>query len=168
MAAMDARAHLLASLDRAYDGRSWHGPNLKGSLRGLIPAVAFFRPGPERHSVYDLVLHAAYWKYVVRRRLTGEKRGSFALAGSNFFLAPPGASAREVAAAKSLLEREHRALREVVEELPEGAFSARIGRWTAEAVISGAAAHDLYHAGQIQLLKRLASPRPQRPAQLRG
>jgi hypothetical protein len=154
---MDLRAHLLATLARAYDDRSWHGPNLKGSLRGLTPAVAFFRPDPERHSVYDLVLHAAYWKYVVRRRLTGEKRGSFALAGSNFFLAPPGASARETAAAKFLLEREHRALREVVEDLPEGAFRARIGRWTAEAMISGVAAHDLYHAGQIQLLKRLFS-----------
>lgn len=50
-------------------------------------------------------------------------------------------------AARSLLEREHRALRELVEELPEHAFAARFGRWTGEAVISGSAAHDLYHAG---------------------
>jgi DinB superfamily len=154
---MDLRAHLLSTLDRAYDGRSWHGPNLKRALRGLTPAIAFFRPGPERHSVYDLALHAAYWKYVVRRRLSGEKRGSFALPGSNFFLAPPRLSAKEMAAAQSLLEREHRALRELVEELPEREFSARFGRWTGEAVIAGAAAHDLYHAGQIQLLRKLAA-----------
>jgi hypothetical protein len=57
-------------------------------------------------------------------------------------------------AAWSLLEREHRAL---VEELPEHAFAARFGRWTGEAVISGAAAHDLYDAGQIQLLRKLAA-----------
>ena len=152
---MDLRAHLLAALDRAYDVKSWHGPNLKGSLRGVSPAVAFFRPGPERHSIYDFILHAAYWKYVVRRRLTGVKRGSFAIEGSNFFLAPPRSTAKEVAAAKLLLEREHRELREVVEDLPEAAFRARIGRWTSEAMISGVAAHDLYHAGQIQLLKRL-------------
>jgi uncharacterized damage-inducible protein DinB len=154
---MDLRAHLLATLDRAYDGRSWHGPNLKRALRGLTPLIAFFRPGPERHSVYDLALHAAYWKYVVRRRLSGEKRGSFALPGSNFFLAPPRASTKELDAAQSLLEREHRALRELVEELPESAFSARFGRWTGEAMLSGAAAHDLYHAGQIQLLRKLAA-----------
>ena len=154
---MELRAHLLASLDRAYDGRSWHGPNLKRALRGLTPAVAFFRPGPERHAIYDLALHAAYWKYVVRRRLSGEKRGSFALAGSNFFFAPSRPSAKELAAAQSLLEREHRALRELVEELPERVFSARFGRWTGEAMISGAAAHDLYHAGQIQLLRKLFS-----------
>jgi hypothetical protein len=153
---MDLRAHLLANLDRAYDGRSWHGPNLKRALRGLTPAVAFFRPGPGRHSVYDLALHAAYWKYVVRRRLSGERRGSFALPGSNFFLAPPRPSAKEMAAAKSLLEREHRALRELVDELPAREFSARFGRWTGEAVVAGVAAHDLYHAGQIQLLRKLA------------
>ena len=154
---MDLRSHLLASLDRAYDGRSWHGPNLKRALRGLTPAVAFFRPGTERHSVYDLALHAAYWKYVARRRLSGEKRGSFPIPGSNFFLAPPRSSAKELAAAQSILEIEHRALRELVEELPERVFTARFGRWTGEAVIAGVAAHDLYHAGQIQLLRKLAA-----------
>jgi hypothetical protein len=156
---LELRAHLLASLDRAYDGRSWHGPNLKRALRGLTPAVAFFRPGPERHSAYDLALHTAYWKYVVRRRLSGEKRGSFPIPGSNFFLAPPRPSAKELAAALSLLEREHRALRALVEELPERAFAARFGKWTGEAMISGAAAHDLYHAGQIQLVRKLAEGR---------
>jgi hypothetical protein len=156
---MDLRAHLLATLDRAYDRPSWHGPNLKASLRGLSPAAAFFRPGPKRNSIYDLVLHAAYWKYTVRRRLTGVKRGSFALEGSNFFASPPRKSAREVADAKSLLESEHRSLRDVVENLPESAFGERLGRRTVEAVISGVAAHDLYHAGQIQLLKRLHAER---------
>lgn len=156
---MNLRAHLLATLDRGYDGRSWHGPTLKRALRGLTPAVAFFRPGPERHSAYDLALHAAYWKYAVRRRLSGERRGAFAIPGSNFFLAPPRASAKELAAAMSILEKEHRALRELVEELPESVFSARFGRWTGEALISGAAAHDLYHAGQIQLLRKLSAGR---------
>lgn len=149
-------------MDRAYDGRSWHGPNLKRALRGLTPAVAFFRPGPERHSVYDLALHAAYWKYVVRRRLSGEKRGSFALSGSNFFLAPARSSPKEIDAARSLLEREHCALHELVEELPERVFAVRFGRWTGEAMLSGAAAHDLYHAGQIQLLKKLFAEMPKR------
>ena len=85
--------------------------------------------------------------------------GRSPLEGSNFFLGPPRPTAREVAAAKLLLEREHRELREVVEGLPEAAFQTRIGRWTAEAMISGVAAHDLYHAGQIQLLKRLHAER---------
>src|ERR1017187_6958883 len=156
---MDLRAHLLAALDRAYDLKSWHGPNLKRSLRVVSPDMVFFRAGQDRYSIYDLVLHAAYWKYTVRRRLTGGERGSFAVEGSNFFPAPPRSTAKEVAVAKLLLEREHRELREVVEGLPEAAFHARIGRWTAEAMIAGVAAHDIYHAGQIQFLKRLYAER---------
>ncbi len=159
---MDTREQLLTSLRRAFDGRSWHGPNLRGALRGLTPEVAFFRPGPGRHSVYDLVLHTAYWKYVARRRLTGEKRGSFPFEGSNFFAEPRPKDARAVKAALVQLDSEHAALRDLVEALPEAAFAARHGQWTAEEMIAGVAAHDLYHAGQIQLVKRFHEKRKKR------
>lgn len=58
---------LLALLDEAYDHRSWHGTNLRGALRGLPSAVAAWRPEPMRHNIWELVVHAAYWKYAVRR-----------------------------------------------------------------------------------------------------
>jgi uncharacterized damage-inducible protein DinB len=159
---MNTREQLLVLLRRAYDGRSWHGPNLRGALRGLTPDVAFFRPAPGRHSVYDLVLHAAYWKYVARRRLTGEKRGSFPFKGSNFFPEPKERKARSLQAAVAVLSSEHAALRTVVESFPEAAFADRHGRWTAEEMIAGVAAHDLYHAGQIQLVKKFFAERGRR------
>jgi hypothetical protein len=150
---------LLAWLDEAYDRRSWHGTNLQGSLRGLSRAVARWRPRPDRHNIWELVVHAAYWKYAVRRRLTGGKRGSFALTGSNWWTRPDGddsdaAWRRDV----RLLANEHRALRAAVERWPAAdlARQAPGSRFTYGALIRGAAAHDLYHAGQIQLLKRLA------------
>jgi uncharacterized damage-inducible protein DinB len=159
---MDLRLRLLATLDRAFDGRSWHGPNLLGSIRSLTLAEAFFRPGAGRHSAYDLVLHVAYWKYVARRRLTGERRGSFPVKGSNFFREPKVKDARAVRELRALLEETHRALRDTVDAMPDVAFAGRHGRWTAEEMIAGVAAHDLYHAGQIQLLKRLFENRGKR------
>jgi uncharacterized damage-inducible protein DinB len=156
---MDTREQLLAALRRAYDGRSWHGPNLLGSIRGLTPADAFARPGRDRHSVYDLVLHAAYWKYVARRRLTGEKRGSFPVKGSNFFPEPRVKGAAAVLGARAVLEEAHLALVAAVEALPDDAFAERRGEWTAGELVAGVAAHDLYHAGQIQLVKRLNGKR---------
>jgi hypothetical protein len=155
-------SELLVFLDEAYNRKSWHGPNLRSALKGVSAEEAAWRVGPQRHNIWELTLHAAYWKYVVRRRLSGEKRGSFPVPGSNFFLAPPRPSARELAAGLALLEGEHRSLRTLVEELPERAFSARFGRWTGEAVISGVAAHDLYHAGQIQLVRKLFTGRQAR------
>src|SRR5690348_17260537 len=87
--AFDANLHsVLDLLDEAFDKKSWHGPNLRASLRGLTTSQAAWRPAPGHHNIWELMLHAAYWKYAVRRRITGEKRGSFSLAGSNFFERP--------------------------------------------------------------------------------
>ncbi|MGE0359684.1 MAG: DinB family protein [Vicinamibacterales bacterium] len=149
---------LLALLDEAYDHRSWHGTNLRGALRGLTPATAAWRPGPARHNIWELVVHAAYWKYAVRRRLSGEPRGSFALAGSNFWARPIEGTAREWRADLRLLADEHRQLRAVIAAFPPARWPRRAAGspFTYAALARGAAAHDLYHAGQIQLLKRLA------------
>ena len=77
---------LLAALDEGFDARAWHGPTLRGSLRGVTPPQALWRPAPGRHNIWEIAVHAAYWKYVVRRVITGAKRGSFPLKGSNWFL----------------------------------------------------------------------------------
>ena len=152
-----AVAMLLALVDEGFDRRSWHGPNLRGALRGLTPAQALWRPGRERHNIWEIVTHAAYWKYTVRRRLTGETRGSFALRGSNFFPAPNTATQTAWRDNVALLTREHRRLRDAAERLEDRDLERPVGRGrdTIGGVVRGVAAHDLYHAGQIQLIKRL-------------
>src|SRR5215467_7551195 len=82
------REFLLDALDEAFHKKSWHGPNLRQAVRGVTPEQAAWRPQGDRHNIWELAVHAAYWKYVVRRKLTGEKRGSFALKGSNWFARP--------------------------------------------------------------------------------
>jgi hypothetical protein len=79
---------ILTLLDEAYEKRTWHGPNLKQSIRGVTAKQAARRPAPGRHNIWEVTLHAAYWKYAVRRRMEGGKRGSFVLKGSNFFARP--------------------------------------------------------------------------------
>ena len=153
------RVMLLAALDEAYDKRSWHGTNLRGSIRGMSRATARWRPAADRHNVWELVVHAAYWKYAVRRRLTGEQRGSFALKGSNFWARPADDSDAAWKRDVALLASEHRALRAAVTTMPYRQFAQSVpgSPFTYAGLIRGAAAHDLYHAGQIQLLKRLAT-----------
>jgi hypothetical protein len=151
---------LLQLLGEAFDRPSWHGTNLRGSVRGVAAKTALWRPHPSRHNIWELVVHAAYWKYVVRRRLTGEKRGSFALQGSNWFVRPaPDRSDRAFRADVRLLLREHELLLEVIGRLTDRdlARRSRGSKWTKGGLVRGVAAHDLYHAGQIQFLKRLQS-----------
>ena len=154
-------AILLHALDEAYDRRAWHGTTLKGSLRGLTARQASWRPAPGRHNIRELAVHAAYWKYRVRRRLTGERRGSFAIDGNNWF-ERSGADEKAWRSERDLLEREHRALRQVVANLPSGRLAGPLTgmrRRTALREIAGIALHDVYHTGQIQLLKAMSKKR---------
>ena len=143
-------------LQEAYEKHTWHGPNLKQSIRGVSARQAAWRPGHNRHNIWEVTVHAAYWKYVLRRRIEGGKRGSFALKGSNFFPRPEPNSANEAAweADKQLLEREHRALVEAIEKLLKTSRANKVlpQLW-------GIAFHDVYHAGHIRLLRRLMSSR---------
>ena len=158
---MQRRLRLLLDLvDEAFDRKAWHGTTLLGSIRGLRVGAAAWRPAPRRHNIWELTVHAGYWKYAVRRLLAGETRGSFALKGSNWFTRPAtrlGADERAWVADVRLLIAEHRRLRETIAALPERALEQRLeGKgYTAAFTIRGIAAHDLYHAGQIQLIKRL-------------
>jgi hypothetical protein len=150
---------LLAIIDAAYDTTSWHGPNLRGSLRGLTLDQAAWRPAPGRHNIWELVVHAAYWKYIGWRRLTGTARGSFPLEGSNWMVRPLETTRKAWKADVALLERMHREFRAAVSELSPRDLqqtppASKVSNF---ALLAGVAAHDLYHAGQIQLLKRLSS-----------
>ena len=150
-------AQLLLVIDQAYDHKSWHGTSLRGSIRRLSPQEAAWRPAPGRHNIWELVVHAAYWKYVVWRRLTSAARGSFPLTGSNWFRRPEEMTETAWRSDVALLDRMHRSLRDAVANLSTNTRhqTVRGSKDGDVALITGVAAHDLYHAGQIQLLKRL-------------
>jgi DinB superfamily len=155
----DPRVALLVNvLDRAYARVSWHGTNLRGSIRGVGPARAAKRPAPGRHNIWELAVHCAYWKYAVWRRLTGATRGSFPLKGSNWFVRDGAGGLRAWQSDVALLDRMHRDLRRAVAGLRPRDLTRRAGsQFTVADLVAGAAAHDLYHAGQIQLVKRLTA-----------
>ncbi len=148
---------LLRIVDEAFDRRGWHGATLKGSLRGLKPETACWRPGPKRHNIWELILHTAYWKYIVRRRLTRDKTISFPRRPSDWPSPPEEPTAKQLKADIMLLRDEHQLLREAIRGFPASQLNRRApeSQWTYAQHIHGIAAHDLHHTGQIQLLKRL-------------
>lgn len=147
---------LLRALDTAYDHKSWHGPILRGSLRGVSAEEASWRPAPGRHNIWELAIHAAYWKYAVLHRLRREVR--FPLKGRDWFPRPEGEISEPAWKADlRILGDIHRDLRaavaalrdEALDGIPEGS------KRTVQDLVLGVSYHDIYHAGQIQLLKRL-------------
>jgi len=149
---MNANDLVLTLLDEGYLRKTWHGPNLRQSLKGVLASQAAWRPAPGRHNIWELALHSAYWKYAVRRRIEGGKRGSFILKGSNFFTRPETGKASEAAwhADLALLEGEHAALEAAIRRVLKTPRAKKL-----LPSLYGVAFHDIYHAGQIRLLRRL-------------
>ena len=153
---------LLHIVDQAFDTKAWHGTTLRGALRGLTPEVALWRPASGRHNIWEYLLHAAYWKYIVRRRLTRDRSIRFPRTPSNWPSPPNPATTKVLKADIRLLVEEHRLLREAIAGFPARRLNAKApeSQWTYAEHIHGIAAHDLYHTGQIQLAKRLFPRRP--------
>ena len=150
---------LLWNLQPAPGRKNWHGgPGPVGALRGVTAAQAAWRPTPRRKSVWELALHIAYWKYTVRRHLVDAPGPRFCRSPANFPAVPNPADEAAWAGDVTLLRNEHDRLMEAVRALPERRLAEvppGSRRWTFGELVLGIAAHDAYHTGQIQLLKRL-------------
>jgi hypothetical protein len=149
-------ALLLFYLEQAFGRRGWHGPTLSAAVRDVTVEIARWRPGTQGHSIWELVLHAAFWKHTVRQRLTGE-RSRFSRSPRNWPQVPEAGGAAEWRADVDLLKEEHGRLIAVVDAFPGARLHRKIAgtRYVPVEQILGIAAHDLYHCGQISLIKRL-------------
>ncbi len=150
---MSETERIADQLHRAYHGGAWHGPALRQLLSGLSAKQAVARPLRGAHTIWELVLHITAWKKAVRQRVMGK---AIELSPRQDW--PPVGKAGATAWRKTLtaLDRAHRQLEAAVARLPEsrlrGIVSGR--KHTVYFLLHGLVQHDLYHAGQIALLKK--------------
>ena len=146
---------ILDQLKRAYEGDAWHGPSVREALAGVTADQAHARPLANAHSIRELVHHIAVWESVGRRRLEGD-RAQIDISSPEDW--PPADDTSEAAweQAKAALDRGHKALREAIERVPESRLDQPIfeGMSTVYVTLHGIIQHDLYHAGQIAMLKK--------------
>jgi hypothetical protein len=141
-------------LRRAFEGDAWHGPALLELLGDVNAATAAAKPLPDVHSIWELVLHVAVWDAVACRRLAGEKWQPEGTA--NFPLVPkrPTEAAWRKCVADS--KKTHGVLVKTVAALPESRLRERVPgkKYDFYHMLHGVAQHELYHAGQIAILKK--------------
>ena len=141
-------------LRRAFHGNAWHGPALLELLEDVDFTGAAARLLPEVHSIWELVLHVAVWDDAALRRLDGKKWQPTGLA--NF---PPVPATTEAAWRKAIAEarRTHDTLVKTVAALPDSRLDDRVPgkRYDFGHMLQGIAQHELYHAGQIAILKKV-------------
>ncbi|MGH7176025.1 MAG: hypothetical protein ACREJC_01475 [Tepidisphaeraceae bacterium] len=142
---------LLDMLDRSFDKPGWQGPNLANSFRG-VSAQDAARRLPGRKGIWEQLLHTAYWKQRVINLLIGTQK--FPRAGSNWPKLPEKITNRAWKEDQALLHEIHRNLRRAVASIPARELDDRRAR-----LIFGSACHDMYHAGQVRLLRKMQSGR---------
>ena len=159
---MQAPLRLLLDLvDEAFDRKAWHGTTLLGSIRGVPAGAAAVAAGssPAQYLGTD----GARGVLEVRRAPIADWREARLVRAQREQLVHQARDERWMQTSETwpadvrLLIAEHRRLRATIAALPERALERRLEgkRYTAAFTIRGIAAHDLYHAGQIQLIKRL-------------
>ena len=149
-----SEAALIADqLRRAFYGEAWHGPALIELLADVDACTAAARPLASAHSIWELVLHVAVWDNAAMVRLDGEKCQPTGL--DNF---PPVSKITEAAWRKSIAatKRTHDKLVKIVAKLPESRLRDRVPgkKYDFYHMLHGIAQHELYHAGQIAILKK--------------
>jgi uncharacterized damage-inducible protein DinB len=151
---------ILDQLKRAYEGNAWHGPAVREALDGVTAAQAHARPLQNAHSIWELAQHIAVWEDVGRRRLEGD-RAPIAISSTEDW--PPADDVSEAAwdQAKAALDRGHRALVETIARVSESRLDVPVfeGMSTVYVTLHGVIQHDLYHAGQIAMLKKAVQNR---------
>jgi len=144
---------ILDQMDRAYSGEAWHGPDVKQLLEGLSAEDASEHPVPGAHSIWELVNHMAAWHSIVHRKSQGE-----APEVTTEIDWPPVWEANEIAWKRALenLAESRTRLRNYVKTLRDDQLDGPILRenYSRYVLLHGLIQHDLYHAGQIAILKK--------------
>jgi hypothetical protein len=141
-------------LREGYGPGAWHGPDLKAALAGVTPALAFWRPGPGRHNIAEIALHHAYYARSVRAQVSGKKAEPFVMAGEDWFAVDDERKLSWENIRATVDEQQGR-LSELIRDVETGAVSSPVTADERLTLVLGITCHAIYHAGQVQLIKRL-------------
>ena len=151
---MNEIERIVDQLKRSWGGDAWPGPSLSELLADVDAARAAAHPVAGAHSIWELALHLAAWDRTVADRLRAW-HGRDPSAAENF---PSVGETTETAwrAARESLASAHRELEEAVSSWPEDHLGEIVPNkpYSVYVMLHGAVQHDLYHAGQIALLKK--------------
>lgn len=146
----DEIQHIVALLHKTYEGKAWHGPSVKEALADLNENHA--RLGlPDTHTIIELVAHLTAWKRYVTKRLAGDL--TYTVTDALNFPAPD-----DWQRTLKELDDSQRQLLAAVEAFPPEKLQQQIpgasDLFTYYEFLHGILHHDLYHAGQIVLMRK--------------
>src|SRR5436190_2787538 len=142
---------------RAFAGEAWHGPAVLALLEGVTAQQAAAHPVAGAHSIWELTLHIAAWENACKLRLEGDPAQ---LSDEEDWPAVTDLSEEAWIRTKEHLRSVHSELQKAIARVDESKLDlpimthATIPFSTTYVTLHGGVQHDLYHAGQIAILKK--------------
>jgi|SRR5581483_1027472 len=155
-----SQSELLADqIRRAFEGEAWHGDSLLAILADVNAQTAAARPIKNAHSIWELVLHIACWDSALLTRMGGK---AYMPTDEENFPSVKDTSEGAWRGAVEQMKKTHAALVRQVAAFPDERLGEPVpGKetqpyYTFYYMFSGIVQHELYHAGQIVMLKKAA------------
>ena len=146
---------LADQIGRAFWGESWHGPSVHEVLSGVSAEEAAAHPIPGAHSIWEIVLHMTAGYRLVLRRVRGEDAP---FSDNEGWPLVPALSSEAWHESQRTLEQLNEELQSAVRAFPSERLPEALGsEYSAYTQFCGAPQHDLYHTGQITVLKKALS-----------
>ena len=144
-------------LQEGYGGEAWHGPDLKTALADVSTELAFWRPAAGRHNIAEIALHHAYYAHSVRGRLSASAPEPFGLVvgDGEDWVRLSGKELLSWTEIVAAVDRQQQRLATLVADIETGRSDSPLSESERLALVLGITCHAVYHAGQIQLIKRL-------------
>jgi len=153
---MTETVRIADQIRHAFEGNAWHGDSLGELLADVNAKTAATRPIKNAHTIWELLLHIAAWDDAVRRRTGGT---AVTLSDEQNF--PPVKDTSEAAWRQAIefAKNTHNELIKAVAAFPDSRLHGQVPGKTESYynyfyMFSGIVQHELYHAGQIALLKK--------------
>jgi hypothetical protein len=141
-------------LDEGYGPGAWYGSDLRAAITDVTPATAFRRPASGRHNIAEVALHHAYWAGQIEAKLTGGDAAAFPLVGEDWFELDDE-SRLSWTAVLTLVDTAQQRLARTAGEIASGARTSPLSEPERFDLVIGITGHAAYHAGQVQLIKKL-------------
>ncbi len=144
---------MLEHYDRVMHGNAWHGYAVWQILSGIAAEAAAHRPLADAHTIWEIVMHMTFWESVAAQRLAGQRAG---LDEALNFPAMPSATEANWQKTLEQFRASNQKFREALSKLDAARLDelSAAGKHSYRGEVHGLIEHNVYHAGQIALLKK--------------
>lgn len=141
-------------LNQGYGTGAWYGSDMRAAVADVTAAQAYVRPAKGRHNIAEVALHHAYWAGQIESKLSGGAAGEFPIAGEDWFELNSD-KALDWKTIRATLDANQERLAKTVKAVSAGKNKSPLSEKEQFDFVVGITGHAAYHAGQIQLIKKL-------------